>query len=413
MTSFESFSESATLLEDPWRAIKAAEFRERQNCVRRRCVELKLDGAIVWSRGGAFVDMYADVLYLTNHYSQQPYAGDEAGIGEGRSHGVVVIPVDGPTYLVVDTTYWRPDLAIYDEVLMSTHVPTAAAEALRRSGLLNGRVGLVGASYMTAAAYVGLLDNSSETRFQRVDRLVEEFRVHKSPAEIGLIRRAANLGNRTMDALMDGVVEGATEAEAVADAVKVLISGGGVLYDAACASGPWSTQYTYGRLPSADHLRRLQRGDLFRVDCYGAYGGYFFDFARSRCVGDDPTPNQKLLLETAIECIQTMCDAVRPAVTAGDIFSAGNEFLRESEFTRRFPPIEDDVVSFPALGHGLGLGWEWPYIQPGSAFELEKNMYLAIEVQLAHPRVGGVMYEHNVLVTAEGSEILTIARSRW
>ena len=43
------------------------------------------------------------------------------------------------------------------------------------------------------------------------------------------------------------------------------------------------------RLPSADAMRQFERGDLFHVDCYGSYGGYFFDFARSRCVGDDPT----------------------------------------------------------------------------------------------------------------------------
>jgi Xaa-Pro aminopeptidase len=398
---------------DPWCAIDKDEFRARQDNVRLKCEELGLDGAIVWSRGGAFVDMCADVLYLTNHYSQQPYAGDEAGIGEARSHGVVVLPVDGPTYLIVDTTYWRPDLAVYDEVLLSTHVPSAAADALRKAGLEGRRVALTGVSYMTAAAYLGLCEQSASTRFERVDRLVEQFRLRKSPAEVAVIRKAAELGNKTVEALMDGVVEGATEAEAVAAASHVLIAGGGVLYDAACASGPWSTDFTRARLPSADHVRKLERGDLFRVDCYGAYGGYFFDFARSRCVGDDPIPDQHLLLETAVQCIETMCDAIRPGMSAGELFSVGDTFLKDCEFARKFPPPTTGVVSFPALGHGLGLGWEWPYIQPGVTVELEPSMYLALEVQLAHPDVGGAMFEHDVLVTAHGSEVLTTARSRW
>jgi len=357
--------------------------------------------------------MYADVLYLTNHYSQQPYAGDEAGIGEGRSHGVVVLPVDGPTYLIVDTTYWRPDLCVYDEVRLSTHVPTAAADAIRSAGLAGKKVAITGLSYMTAAAYLGLLEHSPSTRFERVDRLVEQFRVRKSPAELDLIRQAAELGNKTVNALMDGVVAGATESEAVAEAARVLTAGGGVLYDAASASGPWSTDFTHARLPSFDHLRELLPGDLFRVDCYGAYGGYFFDFARSRCVGDAPTPDQQLLLETAVQCIETMCADLKPGMSAGELFKVGDSFLAASEFTHRFPSPSTEVVSFPALGHGLGLGWEWPYIQPDVEFELAPSTYLALEVQLAHPDTGGVMFEHDVLVTGDGCEILTTARSRW
>ncbi len=398
---------------DPWKVIPPAEFRGRQDAVRRRCVELGLDGAVVWSRGGAFVDMCADVLYLTNHYSQQPYAGDEAGIGKGRSHGVVVIPVDGPTYLIVDTSYWRSDLAVFDEVLVSTDVPAAAGAAVSAARLAGKRVALVGASYMTAAAYLGLREHLPTTAVDRVDRLVEELRIRKTSAEVELIRRAAALGNATMDALMEAVSEGATEAEAVAAGARVLIAGGGVLYDAACASGPWSGDFTHARLPSADHIRRLRPGDLFHVDCYGSYGGYFFDLARSRCVGDEPTPDQRLLLETAVQCIETMCAAVRPGMTAGEVHEVGDSYLRESEFSRRFPAVDREIVSFPALGHGLGLGWEWPYVQPGVDFKLEPDIYLAIEVQLSHPSLGGVMFEHDTLVTRDGSEILTNARSRW
>ncbi len=357
--------------------------------------------------------MCADVLYLTNHYSQQPYAGDEAGIGKGRSHGVVVIPVEGPTYLIADTSYWRADLAVFDEVIVSTDVPAAAATAVRRAGLAESALALVGASYMTAAAYLGLLEHLPAAKLERVDTLVEDLRIRKSESEIQVIRRAAGLGNATVDALMEAVVEGATEAEAVSVAAAVLLAGGGVLYDAACASGPWSTDFTHARLPSADHQRPLQRGDLFHVDCYGSFGGYFFDFARSRCVGDDPSAEQVLLLEAAVGAVEAMASAARAGASAGDLFETGDSFLSDSAFRRRFPPIDREVVSFPAYGHGLGMGWERPYIQARDPFELEPNMYIAIEVQLAHEAVGGVMFEHDVLVTDTDPEILTTARRRW
>ena len=168
-------------------------------------------------------------------------------------------------------------------------MPRTAAEAVRRAGLERGRLALVGASYMTAAAYLGLVEALPDAEIVRADRLVEDVRIHKSPAEIELIRAACALGNQTLEALIGAVVEGATEADAVAAASQTLIAGGGVLYDAACASGPWAHGYTHARLPSADATRRFVPGDMFHVDCYGSYGGYFFDFARSRVVGDDPT----------------------------------------------------------------------------------------------------------------------------
>ena len=398
---------------DPWKVIPAEEFRARQERVREAAASRGLDAAVVYSRGGAFMDMSADVLYLTNHYSQQPYMGDESGIGSARSHGVCVLPVDGPSTVVVDVPWWRRDLVVADEVRPSIHVVETTAEAIRAAGLERGRLALVGASYMTAAAYLGLVEQLPEASLVRADTLVERLRLIKSPAEQELIRRACALGNKTLEALIDAVVEGATEADAMAAAAKVLISGGGVLYDAACSSGPWSHGYTHARLPSADATRRFQKGDLFHVDCYGSYGGYFFDFARSRCVGDDPSAEQRALLEAVIECVETVCAEIRPGLTADAIYRVGERWLSESPVIQSLPKEEPEMEGFPAVGHGIGLMWEAPWLMPGDETPIEEGMYLAIEMLLGHPSIGGAMFEHNGLVTADGFEVLTSARSRW
>jgi Xaa-Pro aminopeptidase len=398
---------------DPWQAIPTGEFRDRQRRAREAAAGGGFDGVVVWSRGGAFMDMSADVLYLSNHYSQQPYMGDEAGIGSARSHGVVLLPVEGPTTVVVDVPWWRRDLVVADEVRPTIHVVEAAADAIRAAGLARGRLAVVGASYMTAAAWLGLAERLPDAQLVRADTLVEELRLIKSPSEQALIRRSCELGNRTLEALIDAVVEGATEAEAVAAASRTLISGGGVLYDAACASGPWSHQYTHARLPSADATRPFQRGDLFHVDCYGSYGGYFFDFARSRCVGDEPTKEQRALLEAVIECVETICTAIRPGMTAGDVYQVGAEWMAQSPVVASIPQEEPEMEGFPAVGHGLGLMWEGPWLMPDVGREIEPGMYLAVELLLGHPSLGGSMFEHNGLVTSDGFEVLTTARARW
>lgn len=398
---------------DPWTRIPPEEFVARQEKVREEAARAGFSGAVVWSRGGAFMDMSQDVLYLTSHYSQQPYMGDEAGIGSARSHGVVILPVDGPTILIVDIPWWRRDLVVADDVRPSIDVAAAAAQAVRDAGLATGRLALVGASSMTAAAYLGFAGRLPGTDLVRADRLVERVRMVKSDAELDVIRRAATVGSRSMDAMTATVTEGATEAEAVAEASRVLIAAGGVLYDAACASGPTAAGFTSARLPSADAIRRFVRGDMFHVDYYGAYGGDFFDFARSRVVGDDPDPVQRALVEGTISLVEEVCAAIRPGRTAGEVYACGAKAYASLDVVRSLPPVEQEMEGFPAFGHGIGLMWEMPWIMPEEPTELVPGMCLGIEVLLGHPDLGGAMFEENGIVTASGFEILTDARKRW
>ncbi len=397
---------------DPWTAISKDEFRERQERAREAAAAQGLDAFVVWSKGGAFMDMSQDVLYLTNHYSQQPYVGDEVGIGSARSHGVCIVPVDGPVTVVIDVPWWRPDLVVADDLKLSIHVIETTADAIRSLGLADKRIGVVGMSYMTASAYTGLQSQLPNAQLVRADTAIEALRIRKSPAELDLIRRACKLGSDMMDALVDAVVEGATEAEAVGQGAQVLLAGGGALFDAACSSGPWVHKFTHARLPSADAIRRFERGDLFHVDIYGSYGGYFFDFARSRCVGDDPSDEQRALLEAPVEGVETICAAMRPGVTGDEVYRVGEQWFRESPYVSTMPTEEPEMEHFPAVGHGIGLMWEGPWLMPGDETVLEEGMYLAAEVLLGHPAVGGSMFEDNGVVTADGFEVLTTARDR-
>jgi Xaa-Pro aminopeptidase len=276
-------------------------------------------------------------------------------------------------------------------------------------GLDRGRIALVGASYMSASVYIELTDALPEATIVRADRLIEPLRIRKSPAEIALIRQSCALGNRVVEAIVDGVVAGNTEAQAVSEGVRILTAEGGVLYDAVCASGPWSGQYGRARLPSADPVRRFQDGDLFHVDCYGSRAGYMFDVMRSRVVGDRPTAAQRDLLEAVIEGVETVCASIAPGQRGADVYDVARRWIDDHDVTALIP----GDGAYPNVGHGLGFTWEDPWLMPGNETVLEPGMYLAVEMLLARDSVGGVMFEHDGLVTEQGFEILTTARSRW
>jgi Xaa-Pro aminopeptidase len=398
---------------DPERLIPASEFRERQARARAAADEQGLDGLVVWSRGGGPVDMSADVVYLANHYSQQPYMADHVGIGRARSHGLLILPVHGPSVLVVDVPWWRSDLVVADEVRTGNDVVAKAVEAMRWVGLDGRRVGLVGASHMTAAAYLGFRDELPEVTLVRTDTLVEQLRIHKSPAEVVAMRTAIELGCRAVEAAMAVAVPGSTEADCAAEAAHVVAQAGGVLYDAACASGPQAHNFTWARMPSSS-LRVLRPGDTFHMDCYGAFGGYFWDFGRTRIAGDQPTEVQGDLVETAIEIVNTICAAIKPGIRASDVYRVGASAMAASQVLRRIPDEESDTEGFPAVGHGIGLGWEAPWLTPTDDTVLEAGMTIAVETLIGHRSMGGGFHEEDGVVTDDGFEVLTRSvPARW
>lgn len=400
--------------DDPWLAISRDEFVDRQVKAQALAQEAGVDGLVVYSRGSNAVNMYADVLYLTNHYSQHPYVHDHSGIGRGRGHGVVVLPVEGPSHLIVDIPWWRPDLVVADDVRVYDDVTRGVGETLGSAGLVGKRLGLVGTSSMSAAAYIGLLDIAGETEFVVLDRLLEQLRVRKSAAEQAVIRRAARIGNRGLEAYVDVLVAGGTEADATRAALDVLVPAGAILDDAISSSGPVSHHFGWARLPSYDPARRFAPGDMVHVDFYGAFGGYFWDLGRTRVIGDEPAKTQRALLEATVTTVEHLCETFRSGITAGDAYRSGASWLSEFEGLKDLPDSESIVRAFPLIGHGLGMGWETPWLTTDThELVLEPGMYLSAELYLGHADVGGVMFEQNGLVTDQGFEVLSSCPKRW
>jgi Xaa-Pro aminopeptidase len=391
---------------EPAEAIASAEYRERQRALGRAAAALGFDGALVWSRGGAPVDMCADVLYLTNHYSQMPAAADDAPMGRARAHAACFVEPDGHTDLVVDIPWWREDLVSADHVTVTVDVPAEAARIVRDRAPAGARIGLVGVSNMTGSALDALRAQLPDHSLVSADRLVHDLRLRKSEAEVALIRAACEIGNVAMERLMDGVVPGNTERAAAAGAIHAVAARGGVVYDLACASGAHSHYYGYARMPSVDPVHRLGEGEILHVDFFGTYGGYLFDFARTRVAGDQPTREQRMLMDAAIGGVMTLCKSVRPGMTGGEMHALAIEWLTGQ-------PLPAGIELPALVGHGLGLGWEAPWLMEGCDDVVEEGTYLAVELMLGHPSSGGAMFEHNGLVRRDGLEILTTATPQW
>jgi len=389
-----------------------SEYEQRWAGARKECRARGLEALVVFSRGGAVMDSYADVLYLANHYHPFVWSNDLPNWWVGRAHAAVVMPLDAEPSLVVDVSDWRRDQVVVEDVRMAFDVPGTVADVLRERGLGHARVGLVGGNAMLASPYRRLLQAAASVEFVEVDDLVERLRMIKSDRELDLIRQSASVGCESVTAMMErALIPGTTEAEAIAAGIKVVAEAGMALYDAACASGPNSNYYAYGRLPSWT-TRELEAGDFFHVDTYGTLHGYLYDFSRTCVCGGKPTEAQREILDAAVEAVDAGLAEMRPGVPTKAVFEAVRGVLTEHGMTGEGleGPIDTTpalVGSFPAHGHQIGLFWEPPWILPDEEAELQEGMAFGVELMAGRPDVGSVKLEQDVIVGREEVELLT------
>jgi methionyl aminopeptidase len=164
--------------------------------------------------------------------------------------------------------------------------------------------------------------------------------------------------------------------------------------------------------------RRLAEGDIVGIDCGIDLGGYYSDAAITLPVGRVSPEAEKLMAVTR-ECLDKAIAAVAPGARIHDISRAVFSLATRNGFG----------VVRQYCGHGVGLDiHEDPqipnYVSPGPNPRLLPGMTIAIEPMINAGTAAvkvldddwtvvtmdaslSAHYEHTVLVTPEGAEVLT------
>jgi Xaa-Pro aminopeptidase len=400
-----------------------SEFHERWRRALAACEARGLDGLLVISRGATSVDSYADVFYLAGHYGNIGFTPDFQDYWVGRSHSAVVLRPGAEPLLIVDGADWERERVAVADVRFALDFPAAVARALGDLGIDRGRVGVCGCNVVSARVFALLRERLPGCELREADDLVEALRVIKSAGELERVRAAAAVGDEVVGAIMErALTPGVSEAQAVAAGYQIGVAAGVHFFDTSIASGPHSNCFTYGHLPSWTG-RELRAGELFHADSYGAVAGYLFDFGRTCVVGAErgtsATPEQAALCQGAIDAVQAGIAAIGPGVPASAVFEAVHGHLLAAGLAAsegeelNIESASALSIGFPPHGHGFGLGWEWPWILPTEERPLRPGMCLAVEAMPTMAGVGSSYFEQDVIVTAEGCEVITAARARW
>jgi Xaa-Pro aminopeptidase len=384
--------------------IPPEEFAERRRRALALATDKALDGLLVCARGGGALDRYGDVFYLTNHYSSFPFIPDLPGAWTARAHSFLVMPAGEEPTLVVDLPSIEAIAMPRDRIVIAELVTETVIETLRKT-LPRGRIGVVAADAMPAPVGKALESALPELDFVSADDILASLRALKSPAELEKLKAAARLGSRMIEAMMEAAVPGATHGDVVAAGLAVLVPAGGALYNSFMASGRGGPNPTLTRcnFPTWGSKQPLSEGEWFRVGISGVLDGYCFDLSRSRPIGK-AVPEQVAAFEAAVDVVDTGIAAMRPGATAGEVALAGSRRQEELGFVWK--------GVFSGLGHGLGLGWDAPWLVPDEAMPLAPGMVMCVEKTLMRDGWLGD-FEEIVAISADGPHLITDARRRF
>ena len=376
--------------------ISTAEFRERAERVRAALARADLVGLI------AYADCWrgANVGYFT---SFRPLDGVS-----DIAMALLLLPAEAdPTLFVSEqcvafarSETWFPVRPFRE---LDGALETFAAR--QRSG----KIGLAGEAYIPAILLDRIGERLSSARLEPT-KVLAEIKAVKSPAELGLLRRAARLTDAAMAEIRDVLADGRphSERELARRADTAMIAGGAdrTAYDSMVQAGPRSA---YNLARPTDRV--LQPGDLVMTDIGARYRGYVADGGRGFTYG--PASAEKLaIVEAAAAAVEAGLAAVRRGITASDLNAVIQRALMESGYER---------FSGEARGHGTGHGTgmdpeeEAPWIGPGNETVLVEDMVFTLKATITVPDAGGLRTERIVRVSTSGCEPLDTfpMRLRW
>ncbi len=246
----------------------------------------------------------------------------------------------------------------------------------------------------------------------------------KTPAEIDKMRIAGKLAAEVLEMLEEHVAPGVTTGELdrichnyIVDVQKAIPAplnyGNPPFPKSICTS---INQVICHGIPSDDKI--LKKGDVLNIDITVIKDGYHGDTSKMFYVGE-VAPHIDRLCKITQECLYRAIDIVKPGITLGDI----GHIIQQHAEANHYSIVRE------FCGHGIGAGFhEEPqvlhYGKPGVGLTIKEGMIFTIEPMVNQGKAAckilgdqwtvvtkdrkvSAQYEHTILVTADGREVLT------
>ncbi len=227
-----------------------------------------------------------------------------------------------------------------------------------------------------------------------IQGLIETLRTVKDEMEVGFLREACKISDKALQNILPDIKPGLSERELTARLeYELRIEGADDISFTTIVLSGKKTSLLHGHPGD----KELQNGEFLLFDFGALFRGYHSDISRTFVIGK-ASRKQKYLFSIieeaqrrAVECIQDGVDGDLP-----------------DRIVRQHIPEELIKYYYPGMGHGVGLEiHEEPFIRQDACFTFRNGMVLTVEPGIYIPEWGGLRIEDTLLVTVDGTELLT------
>ena len=347
-------------------------FAERRRALRNEFASAELDSLLLTDP--------ANIYYLTG------FTGEAAAL---------LLSTAGCT-LVTDGRFKvqaRDETSGVRIILQKGGLFSSVGEALRASGKQS--VGFDPNRLTVAQLRTLGRTSGARCRWKATAGLTEQLRTRKDPQEIAQMRKAAILAGEVLGRAIRLLKPGVRELEIAGEIEYQLRKKG--------ASGPsFETIVAFGERAALPHARptakRLRKNELVVLDLGAILGHYCSDITRTVHVGR-ASKRIRGWYRAVLEAQSAAIAAVKAGAACGDVDAAARKVLAGHRLDGHF---------VHSTGHGLGLEvHEDPRIARGQKRRLEPNNVVTIEPGVYFAGVGGIRIEDDVVVHADGAEVIT------
>ncbi|MYA23784.1 MAG: aminopeptidase P family protein [Gemmatimonadetes bacterium] len=226
------------------------------------------------------------------------------------------------------------------------------------------------------------------------DDLLADMQEVKDPDEIELLRKVVQVDLAAYAAAEAAMAPGVNELEVLAAAQRAahLAAGEKVFHDG---------DYQCGEPGGFAHNRPIEAGEIYVIDAWSVYRGYWADLCRSFAVGE-PTEVQHSVFEHVKGFHDRVGEYLRPGKDGSECAVAMDAYIREH-------PKLADVGLIHHAGHNIGLrAHEMPDLNKERGGTLRVGNVVSVEPGAYIPEArAGVRLENMYLITEDGLENLS------
>ena len=374
-------------------AISRSEFAERIKKFQKNIAEAGLDAALVHGNEADF----ANVRYLSEYWPTFEAAA-------------VFVPAEGEAMLLIgpESENYAKGRSVLQHVEKMVEYRESAEPQYPGIAIANYRdiakkamggkelkkLGIVGWSITTLPVFMSLKKDLPDVELIKADDTFSPLRYIKSETELAVMRKAFEISEIAVDAILGEIKPGMTELQVIGIAQREIYKNGGeyeghALY---CFCGERTNNAI-----CRPTLNKIVKNEVIQLNIGARVGGYSSSVGIPMSIGPLPE-RKKRLVEFGLEAHFKTMELMEAGKPAAKVVEEYENWVKEQGFA-------EYMLYGPC--HAIGMmEVERPWMESVSTYELQENMTFQVDTFFADKDFG-LRWENGIRVKQGGIEKLS------